>query len=119
MKIILIASLTSVFLLVQRLPAQSANAFLDPRNGVTESGLVIRALASNPALAADRQEIEMAKGGVVQAGLRKNPSLTAGGMKEVAGGDNRVSVGGRFRSNCLDGAHAAPKSPSGIWMSRV
>src|SRR5258707_14873959 len=36
----------------------------------------------------------MALGGVTQARLRKNPSLTAGGLQEIEGQDNRVSIGG-------------------------
>jgi cobalt-zinc-cadmium efflux system outer membrane protein len=68
--------------------------FLDLQQGVTEAGLVTRALASNPTLAAQRQQIEMAKGDVTQAHLRKNPSLSLGGLKEVNGGDNQFSIGG-------------------------
>lgn len=95
MKTFLIALLTSALSLSgQESPVPPANAFLDPRNGATESDLVARALASNPALAADRQEVAMAKGGVVQASLRKNPSLTLAGMKEVTGDDKRFSIGG-------------------------
>jgi len=74
--------------------AHSSNSFLDPQAGTTESELVTRALAQNPTLAAVRQEIEMARGGVTQARLRKNPSLTAGGLQELDGQDNRVSIGG-------------------------
>jgi outer membrane protein, heavy metal efflux system len=74
--------------------AQSSSSILDPRTGTTESELVTRALAQNPSLAAVRQEIEMAHGGVTQARLRKNPSLTAGGLQEIAGQDNKVSIGG-------------------------
>src|SRR5258708_28535537 len=74
--------------------AHSSNSFLDPQAGTTESELVKRALAQNPTLTAVRQEIEMARGGVTQARLRKNPSLTAGGLQEIVGQDNRVSIGG-------------------------
>src|SRR5258708_32712142 len=74
--------------------AHESDSFLDPQAGTTESELVTRALAQNPTLAAVRQEIEMARGGVTQARLRKNPSLTAGGLQEINGQDNRVSLGG-------------------------
>jgi cobalt-zinc-cadmium efflux system outer membrane protein len=74
--------------------AHPSDGFLDPQAGTTESELVTRALAQNPTLAAVRQEIEMARGGVTQARLRKNPSLTAGGLQEIDGQDNRVSIGG-------------------------
>jgi len=78
----------------QQPAARSSSSFLDPQAGATESELVTRALAQNPTLAAVRQEIEMASGGVTQARLRKNPSLIVGGLKEVEGQDNRVSIGG-------------------------
>ena len=74
--------------------AHQSNSFLDPQAGTTESELVTRALAQNPTLVAVRQEIEMARGGVTQARLRKNPSLTVGGLQEIDGQDNRVSIGG-------------------------
>src|SRR5260370_12542553 len=74
--------------------AHPATSFLDPQTGTTESELVARALAQNPTLTAVRQEIEMARGGLTQARLRKNPSLTAGGLQEIDGQDNRVSIGG-------------------------
>jgi len=81
-------------LFAQEPAAHSSSSFLDPRAGATESELVTRALAQNPTLAAVRQEIEMAGGGVTQARLRKNPSLIVGGLQEVKGQDNRVSIGG-------------------------
>src|SRR5882724_7725961 len=81
-------------LAAQEVATQPACDFIDSQNGVTEAELVARALASNPRLAAERQEIEIAKGDVVQAGLRKNPSLSLGGLKEVNGDDNRFSIGG-------------------------
>ena len=81
-------------LAAQQPAAHSASSFLDPQAGATESELVTRALAQNPTLAAVRLEIEMAGGGVTQARLRKNPSLIVGGLQEVNGQDNRVSIGG-------------------------
>src|SRR5260370_20845608 len=72
--------------------AHPSTSFLDPQTGTIESELVTRALAQNPTLAAVRQEIEMARGGVTQARLRKNPSLTLGGLQEINGQDNRVSI---------------------------
>jgi cobalt-zinc-cadmium efflux system outer membrane protein len=76
--------------------APSSSSFVDPQASATESELVTRALAQNPTLVAVRQEIEMARGGVTQARLRKNPSLTVGGLQEIDGQDNRVSIGGAF-----------------------
>src|SRR5258707_5244632 len=74
--------------------AHPSTSFLDPQAGTTESELVTRALAQNPTLAAVRQEIEIARGGVTQARLRKNPSLTAGGLLEIDGRDKLVSIRG-------------------------
>lgn len=78
----------------QEAGASPSSRFLDARNGVTESELVAQALAKNPKLAAQRQEIEIAKGAVAQARLRANPMLSVGGMKEVNGEDKRFSIGG-------------------------
>ena len=84
----------SVSLSAQEPQPRPASDFLDLRAGVTEEELVTRALASNPTLLADRQQIAMAKGDVTQTRLRQNPSLTLGGLKEVNGGDNAINVRG-------------------------
>lgn len=91
-------ALTFILAFPLSLPAQepsarSSSSFIDPENGVTESELVVRGLAGNPRLAAIRQEIAIARGGVVQARLRANPSLSVGGLKEVNGKDNRFGIG--------------------------
>ena len=78
----------------QQVPSRPASDFLDLQGGVTDAELVMRALASNPTLLAQRQQIAMARGGVTQARLRQNPSLTLGGLKEVNGGDNAINVSG-------------------------
>jgi len=91
---ILAALAGALSLSAQELPVRPATSFLDPQNGVSDTDLVARALASNPRLAAERYEIEMAEGGVAQARLRKNPLLSLGGLKEVNGDDNRFSIGG-------------------------
>jgi cobalt-zinc-cadmium efflux system outer membrane protein len=78
----------------QQVPPRPASDFLDLQGGVTETQLVTRALASNPTLLAQRQQIAMAHGDVTQARLRQNPSLTLGGLKEVNGGDNAINVSG-------------------------
>jgi cobalt-zinc-cadmium efflux system outer membrane protein len=84
----------SLTLTAQEIVVRPASDFLDLQHGVTEAELVTRALATNPTLLAQRQQIEMAKGGVTQARLRKNPSLTLGGLKEVNGSDNNFSISG-------------------------
>jgi cobalt-zinc-cadmium efflux system outer membrane protein len=94
----LLIALIALVVCSESLRAQTTNSpppnpFLDAQNGVTESELVTRALANNPALAAERQAIESAKSSVAQARLRANPSLSVGGLKEVGGDDSRFSVG--------------------------
>ena len=91
----LLGALTSAHpLAAQNIPSRTASDFLDPQSGVTEAELVTRALVTNPELATQRQQIAMAAGEVAQARLRKNPSLTLGGLKEIKGDDNRFSIGG-------------------------
>src|SRR5713101_10100545 len=80
--VILVALAGALSLSAQELPAPLASSFLDQQNGVTEADLVARALASNPRLTAERYEIEMAEGGVAQARLRKNLSLSLGRSEE-------------------------------------
>jgi len=84
----------SLSLSAQEAHSRAASDFLDLQGGVTEDELVTRALASNPTLLAERQQIAMAKGDVTQTRLRQNPSLTLGGLKEVNGGDNAIIVKG-------------------------
>jgi cobalt-zinc-cadmium efflux system outer membrane protein len=78
----------------QEVQRRSASDFLDPQHGITEAELVTRALASNPNLLAQRQQIEMAKGDVTQAHLHKNPSLMLGGLKEANGDDHAINITG-------------------------
>lgn len=89
---LLLTTVCSLKLVAQEVKSRPASDFLDPQQGVTEEELVTRALASNPMLAAQRQQIEMAKGDVTQARLRKNPSVLLGGLKEVNGDDHGISV---------------------------
>jgi cobalt-zinc-cadmium efflux system outer membrane protein len=90
----MLAVVCSLKLVAQEVKPQSASDFLDLRQGVNEEELVARALASNPTLAAQRQQIEMAKGDVTQAHLHKNPSLVLGGLKEVNGDDHGINITG-------------------------
>jgi outer membrane protein, heavy metal efflux system len=92
--LMMVALVSTLSLSAQEVQPRPASDFLDLQQGVAEAELVTRALASNPTLAAQRQQIEMAKGDVTQARLRKNPSLILGGLKEVNGGDNSFNVGG-------------------------
>lgn len=90
----IVALAGSLPLTAQQITNRPASDFLDAQRGVTEAELVMRALASNPNLQAQRQQIERAKGDVTQARLRKNPTLTLGGLKEVNGADNRFNIDG-------------------------
>ena len=90
--LLLVAAGCSLKLAAQESKPRPASDFLDSRQGVTEEELVTRAVASNPVLAAQRQQIEMAKGDVTQAHLHKNPSVMLGGLKEVDGDDHGINV---------------------------
>jgi len=90
----MVALAGSLSLSAQQIPPRAASDFLDLQQGVSEAELVTRALASNPTLLAQRQQIAVAHGEVTQARLRQNPSLTLGGLKEVNGDDNAINVSG-------------------------
>jgi len=59
---------------------------------VTVDELVARALAESPDVLAARADADAAKGRLVQAGLRPNPTVELGGQKAL-GTDNNVMVG--------------------------
>jgi cobalt-zinc-cadmium efflux system outer membrane protein len=56
-------------------------------------GIVARALAEHPELAAARAEMDAARARLQQAGFRPNPMLDLAGQQNVTGADNSVSVG--------------------------
>lgn len=62
--------------------------YLDQINGTTADAAVALALENNGELQASRKEVEAARALVKQAGLRSNPTLTAGGAKQLSGSDN-------------------------------
>src|SRR6267143_1585042 len=82
----------SLSLSAQEAHPRPASDFLDPRGGATEEELVTRALASNPTLLAERQQIAMAKGDVKQDLLRQTPRLTLGAGQRVPPGHTRMEV---------------------------
>ncbi len=90
----MVALAVSLSLSAQEVTPRPASDFVDAQHGITETELVARALASNPTLLAQRRQIQMAQGSVTQARLRKNPSLTVGGLKEVNGSDNNFNISG-------------------------
>ncbi len=70
--------------------AQSAGAYLDPRDGLSVSAAIERALAAEPGLQAARAEIGVAQGAQQQAGLRPNPWITFERREQVNGTDNQT-----------------------------
>jgi outer membrane protein, heavy metal efflux system len=67
---------------------------LDPADGQTVQDLVNRALAQNGELLAGERLVAAARGGVTQARLKANPSLSFNESQEVAGGQNNFMIGG-------------------------
>jgi cobalt-zinc-cadmium efflux system outer membrane protein len=92
--LLLVSLAGTLSLSAQEFRVRAASDFLDPQQGATEAELVARALASNPKLLAEREQLAMARGNVTQAHLRKNPALTLGGLKEVNGDDHRFNIDG-------------------------
>jgi outer membrane protein, heavy metal efflux system len=67
--------------------------FLDPVDGLSLDEAITRALAQEPSLRSVRTSVDVARGMRVQAGLRKNLSLSAELRGEPAGGDNQMMLG--------------------------
>jgi cobalt-zinc-cadmium efflux system outer membrane protein len=68
-------------------------AFVDPANGVSLDQAIARALAQEPSIRAARTTVDVARGIRLQAGVRKNPSVSAELRGEPAGTDNQTMVG--------------------------
>jgi cobalt-zinc-cadmium efflux system outer membrane protein len=88
------APLLAAALLASAVWAQTPEDVIDPVSGQTVGELVARAIGQNGELLAGRQQIAAARGDLLQAGLRANPSIEASGMKEVAGPMNNFMIGG-------------------------
>lgn len=74
-------------------PPRAATAgFLDPVGGLSLDEAITRALAQEPSLRAARTSIDAARAMQVQAGLRKNPSLSAELRGEPTGSDNQTML---------------------------
>lgn len=69
-------------------PLDSAVRYLDQTAGMTADQAVALALENNGELQAIRKEVESSRSMVKQAGLRPNPTLAAGGAKQINGKDN-------------------------------
>src|SRR5262249_29558397 len=89
-----LATVCSLKLVAQEVQPRPASDFYDRNQGLNEGELVTRAVAANPMLEAQRQQIEVAKGDVTEALLQRNPSITVSGLKEVNGDDHGISVTG-------------------------
>lgn len=70
----------------------AAQSYIDATNGQTLEQLAAAALARSPEILAARAEIEIARGGLQQASLRPNPTLTAGRREDPGGTDNQTSM---------------------------
>jgi cobalt-zinc-cadmium efflux system outer membrane protein len=70
----------------------SSSPFLDPEGGVSLEQAIARALAQEPSIRAIRSTVDVARGMRLQAGLRKNPSLSLELRGEPAGTDNQTMV---------------------------
>lgn len=86
-----------VVALLGSVPAWSQSiteAVIDPVNGLTANELVRLSIRHNGAILSGEQDIAAARGDLLQAGLRANPTLDTSGMREIAGPMNSFLVGG-------------------------
>lgn len=86
--------LTTFALSLPILGQRAGPAVLDLTGGQTVQDLVNRALAQNGELLAGQRLVAAARGGVTQARLKANPSLSFNESQEVAGGQNNFMIGG-------------------------
>jgi outer membrane protein, heavy metal efflux system len=100
MKIRLMVALLTLCVIPQMAAAQAVESpqapsagFLDPVNGLSLDEAITRALAHEPSLRAARTTVDAARGTQLQAGLRKNLSLSAELRTEPAGSDNQTMIG--------------------------
>lgn len=83
---------TIVGLASTNVSAQTAGSFVDPVAGLSLDQAIARALAQEPSLRATRTTIDVARGMQVQAGLRKNPSVSTEFRGEPSGTDNQTMI---------------------------
>ena len=72
--------------------AQTAATFVDAANGLSLDQAVARALAHEPSIRAARTAIDEARAMRLQAGLRRNPSVSAEVREEPTGTDSQRMV---------------------------
>jgi outer membrane protein, heavy metal efflux system len=83
---------TFVVLASTRAAAQTAESFVDPVAGLSLDQAIARTLAQEPSLRATRTTLDVAGGMRLQAGLRRNPSVSTEFRGEPAGTDNQTMV---------------------------
>jgi len=72
--------------------AQTGASFIDSATGLTLDQAIARSLAQEPSIRAARTAIDVARGTRLQAGLRKNPSLSAELRNEPSGTDQQTML---------------------------
>lgn len=72
--------------------AQTATSFIDPVDGLSLEQAIERALAEEPSIRAARTDVDVARGMRLQAGLRRNPSISTELRDEPSGSDNQTMV---------------------------
>ena len=77
---------------VPNLPQALASQYINTDTGLTLDEAITRALAQEPTLRATRTEVDMAKGALLQAGLRPNPTVSFMQQTEPAGTDSQSRV---------------------------
>lgn len=73
-------------------PAGVAARYVDPVSGLELDRAIAQALEQEPSIRAARTEVEVARGMLLQAGLRPNPTIAFSQQNEPAGMDNQTRV---------------------------
>jgi cobalt-zinc-cadmium efflux system outer membrane protein len=81
-----------VLLASTKAAAQQTESFVDAVAGLSLDQAIARALAQEPSLRATRTTVDVAHGMRLQAGLRRNPSISAEFREEPSGTDNQMML---------------------------
>lgn len=92
---VLVATLVADMPALAQTPRHEALAgtYIDPIDGLSLDQAIARALEQEPSLRASRSQIDVARGGRVQASLRPNPTVSFERREEPAGTDSQTSIG--------------------------
>ncbi len=74
--VVLVASSGNARAQSDTVTASTASRYVDPVSGLSLEQAITRALETEPSLRASREQINMALGARLQAGLRPNPSAS-------------------------------------------